>query len=991
MKHLILSILMSAAAFAQVATPLIVTPGSGSASSEIRLRERRSNGDNYFGWKSPSALAADVMLVGPIDYGTAGQALITDGAGSTSWGSVAGSAIPVCNSTTGNDSYACTVSSYPAYAACIVLIADTANTLTATVDVNSLGAQSILRYGAIALSTNDILVNTPAVLCYDGTQFQMQPGVGAVSGGEWVNGGNSFGADGTLGTNDTFAISFKTDNVNRWTIDATGNLFPATDNAYVIGGANRPSLIYSRGLDTAPSGTTGDYVRTRKLDLFDTTGAVTGATFWDMQCVVNGVGALQESYCYMRDNGGFKVWQSERVRTGAAVDRTYWYTDLSPDTTLGQNLGDSSHLWNTIYVDALGTDLFPVTDNAQVLGNGTKRWSNVRTVDLRADGNVTFSNGAANGYVWTSDAVGLGSWQPAGSILPVIDTQTLVKGSADATKLLRFEVDGFTTATTRVLTPQDADYTLAGINIAQTFSANQTFGANILFGADNTYDIGATGTRARAAYSRIFDTAASGITGDYVQTRKLNIFDNTGSTTAAAFWDLQCVVNGVGVLQESYCYMRDNGGNKVFQAERVRTGSPVDRTLWYTDLLPDTTLGQNLGSAANIWSTIYVDQIGTDLFPTVTDSKVLGNGTKRWSSIRTLDLRADGFVTFSAGAVNGYVWTSDASGVGSWQAVTAGLPVIDSTSVVKGSLDPTKLLRFEVDGFSTASTRVLTPQNANYTIAGTDISQTFSSTNTFSANTTISNGSSLLMDRATRGTNQKIYFTVAGNPSTTGAWSTGTVPAGAASTFNLAHNGTTYMSVDESGTLTWTGSGSFSSIMSAATVNATGNPAYRVGGTTIINSSREISNIAGVSTDFTPTFSGVYSLGTTSFRWGQVASTNMDVSNIFTISGTVTGNLNPTSSNTYAIGTSLSYWNMIRTESLRTHGGNVSPATSLVGSLGQSTARWSKTWTQDLDITGTIVPPSGSAFTGTKTVRDSAGTGTCTMTFSAGIMTGGTC
>lgn len=56
--------------------------------------------------------------------------------------------------------------------------------------------------------------------------------------------------------------------------------------------------------------------------------------------------------------------------------------------------------------------------------------------------------------VWTEITAG------AGSSPPFADTQTIIKGSADATKLLRFEIDGLTTGTTRVLTPQDADYTL---------------------------------------------------------------------------------------------------------------------------------------------------------------------------------------------------------------------------------------------------------------------------------------------------------------------------------------------------------------------------------------------------------------------------------------------------------------------------------------------------------------------------------------------------
>ncbi len=43
--------------------------------------------------------------------------------------------------------------------------------------------------------------------------------------------------------------------------------------------------------------------------------------------------------------------------------------------------------------------------------------------------------------------------------LPVVDTTAIVKGSGDDTKLMRIEVDGLTTGTTRVLTMPDADIT----------------------------------------------------------------------------------------------------------------------------------------------------------------------------------------------------------------------------------------------------------------------------------------------------------------------------------------------------------------------------------------------------------------------------------------------------------------------------------------------------------------------------------------------------
>lgn len=68
-----------------------------------------------------------------------------------------------------------------------------------------------------------------------------------------------------------------------------------------------------------------------------------------------------------------------------------------------------------------------------------------------------------------------------------------------------------------------------------------------------------------------------------------------------------------------------------------------------------------------------------------------------------------------------------------------GNPFADNTDIIKGSADATKLLRFEVDGFTTGTTRTLTPQNASYTIAGLEISNTFTAQNLF---TTSSGGGS---------------------------------------------------------------------------------------------------------------------------------------------------------------------------------------------------------------------------------------------------------
>lgn len=61
-----------------------------------------------------------------------------------------------------------------------------------------------------------------------------------------------------------------------------------------------------------------------------------------------------------------------------------------------------------------------------------------------------------NGTAWEDVSAGAGG----GASLPVVDTTSIVEGSADPTKEMRIEVDGLTTATIRVATMPDADITL---------------------------------------------------------------------------------------------------------------------------------------------------------------------------------------------------------------------------------------------------------------------------------------------------------------------------------------------------------------------------------------------------------------------------------------------------------------------------------------------------------------------------------------------------
>lgn len=172
-----------------------------------------------------------------------------------------------------------------------------------------------------------------------------------------------------------------------------------------------------------------------------------------------------------------------------------------------------------------------------------------------------------------------GSFVPlsgSGSTLPVTDTTAVVKGSSDSTKLVRFEVDGLTTGTTRILTVQDISGTIY-----------------VTGGSDVAIADGGTG---------LSSTPTNG---------QLLIGNGSGYTLAA-------ITAGTGIS-----------------------------------------------------------------------------------------------ITNGAGSI-----TIDSSGGGSI------LPVVDTTSIVKGSVDDTKEIRFEVDGLTTGTVRVLTIQDISGTVyvsGGTDI------------------------------------------------------------------------------------------------------------------------------------------------------------------------------------------------------------------------------------------------------------------------------
>lgn len=126
--------------------------------------------------------------------------------------------------------------------------------------------------------------------------------------------------------------------------------------------------------------------------------------------------------------------------------------------------GNYVHITGTVTITSLGTvnagvPFWLVFDGALTLTHNATSLillTSANRVTVANDVGLYISEGSGN---WRE--VVFGNIAGSGASLPFVDTNPVVVGSDDATKKLRFEVDGITTATTRVLTIQDADGTIA--------------------------------------------------------------------------------------------------------------------------------------------------------------------------------------------------------------------------------------------------------------------------------------------------------------------------------------------------------------------------------------------------------------------------------------------------------------------------------------------------------------------------------------------------
>lgn len=193
------------------------------------------------------------------------------------------------------------------------------------------------------LTGDGLTVNTFA-LSLDSTVCRTSGNCAGVGGtGDVLQGGNSFGATMTIGTNDTNSLAFETDGTTRWTIDTSGDLLPGADDTYNIGSSTARVQDLYLGPASLHIGTDGDegvmsYLTASNTFSFNQSGLFDGSL-----------------RVKATPSGGFNL-------SGAAYDNTSYDVSTQSGLTVALEFGDSgSYLFvnnfsaDTIYRYELST------------------------------------------------------------------------------------------------------------------------------------------------------------------------------------------------------------------------------------------------------------------------------------------------------------------------------------------------------------------------------------------------------------------------------------------------------------------------------------------------------------------------------------------------------------------------------------------------------------------------------------------------------------
>ncbi len=237
-------------------------------------------------------------------------------------------------------------------------------------------------------------------------------------------------------------------------------------------------------------------------------------------------------------------------------------------TGASTNLTDSANipLLNLLNDFTVGTQsLFFVSESADPAENGIFRMANedfIAWKDGLTTGDLPLGVNSSDFLIFNSNFVPSTSSQGilnqvlssngpgfnpsfkdvSATVFPVSDDVMIIEGSAESTKRLRFEVDGFTAGFTRVITPPDENITLVNTSNGFITNTNLTTGSfssitgvgtltSGTWNADTiTVPFGGTGVVTLTANGVLFGNGISAITSNAIATGDI-LFGNGGAAT----------------------------------------------------------------------------------------------------------------------------------------------------------------------------------------------------------------------------------------------------------------------------------------------------------------------------------------------------------------------------------------------------------------------------------------------------------------------------